>query len=701
MTLFQNGRNIWRVERASRFAVFKDVAGCFGAVRSSMLKARQSVTIVGWDIDSRTCLVGEKGKATDGLPAELGYFLKALSERTPGLRINLLLWDFSALYALEREAFPRAKLAWEKAELCLDDCLPVGSSQHQKIVLIDDCMAFSGGLDLTIRRWDTAQHRASDPHRVDPAGEPYDPFHDVQAVVDGDAAKALADLVRQRWRDAAGEQLPAAEKSAAECDCWPDDVTPLLTDVQVGIARTSPAHDAIPEVREVEQLFLDMIDVAKKSLYIENQYLTSGLVAERLADNLRRKPDLNVLIVAPRSHDPWLEAMTMQAGRIRFRKILDSSGAADRFRIVYPRVRARRGEKPVMVHSKVMIVDDNIVRIGSANLNNRSMGADSECDLVIEANSEAERKAVTGLRNGLIAMHCGATEKDVGQVLGKVSLVEASRKIASRDKSLEDILDPETSKEDYASYLERVADPERPIDGAAFLSLATGDAEPGVRLRTARRLMLVALPLLAVAAAWTYFTQDVEGLVTEAIQEAAASPFAWIAVLCVYILGGFLLVPITLLIVGTAATFGIVWGPVYAAIGTLASAILSYGLGAWLGRASVRRLLGGRLLKVRNAIARRGAISIAAIRMVPVAPFTVVNLAAGATNIGFVPYVAGTVLGMAPGFIILSALGQSLYRLVSEPTFATLAAVLGVTMLWGATLLVVQHWTQRFTPRYT
>ncbi|HSI73390.1 MAG TPA: VTT domain-containing protein, partial [Fimbriimonas sp.] len=628
-----------------------------------MLKARQSITIVGWDIDSRTRLVGEKGEANDGLPAELGDFLKALSDRTPGLRIKLLLWDFSALYALEREAFPRAKLAWEKAELCLDDCLPVGSSQHQKIVLIDDCIAFNGGLDLTIRRWDTARHLASDPHRVDPAGEPYDPFHDVQAVVDGDAAVALADLVRQRWRDAAGEQLPASEKSFAERDCWPDDVTPHFTDVQVGIARTSPAHDAMPEVREVEQLFLDMIDAARKSLYIENQYLTSGLVAERLADNLRRKPDLNVLIIAPRSHDPWLEAMTMQSGRIRFRKILESSGAPDRFRIVYPRVRTRRGEKPVMVHSKVMIVDDRIVRIGSANLNNRSMGADSECDLVIEANSDAERKAVTGLRNGLMAMHCGATKEDVDRVLEEVSLVEASRRIASGGKSLEDILDPETSKEDYASYLERIADPERPIDGAAFLSLATGDAEPGVRLRTARRLMLVALPLLAIAAAWTYFTQDVEGLVTEAIQEAAASPFAWIAVVSLYVLGGFLLVPITLLIVGTAATFGIVWGPVYAAIGTLASAILSYGLGAWLGRASVRRLLGGRLLKVRNAIARRGAISIAAIRMVPVAPFTVVNLAAGATNIGFVPYVAGTVLGMAPGFIILSALGQSLYRL--------------------------------------
>jgi phospholipase D1/2 len=701
VTFLQNGRNVWRVERASRFAAFTDVATCFAAVRSSMLKARRSIVVVGWDIDSRTRLVGERGEANDGLPAELGEFLKALCDRTPGLSVNLLLWDFSTLYALEREAFPRAKLAWEKVKLCLDDCLPVGSSQHQKIVLIDDCLAFNGGLDLTIRRWDTVLHKASDPHRVDPAGEPYDPFHDVQAVVDGDAAKALAELVRQRWSDAAGEQLPAIDRATAEHDYWPDDVAPLFTDVQVGIARTSPAHDAVPEVREVEQLFLDMIDEAKKSLYIENQYLTSGLIAEHLAENLRRKPDLNVLIIAPRSHDPWLEAMTMQAGRIRFRKILDASGATDRFRIVYPRVRARRVEKPVMVHSKVMIVDDRIVRIGSANLNNRSMGADSECDLVIEASSETERQNITRFRDRLIAMHTGVSQDTVVQIVAEHSLVDASRKIASRGKSLDDIVDPEPSQEDYASYLEKVADPERPMDGASFLALATGDSEPGIRLRTARRLVLVALLLLATAAAWTYFTQDLDGLVTDAFRQAASGPFAWIAVLGVYIVGGFLLVPITLLIVGTAATFGIVWGPAYAAIGTLASAILSYGLGAWLGRSSVRRLLGGRLLKVRNAVARRGTISIAAIRMVPVAPFTVVNLAAGATNIGFVPYVAGTVVGMAPGFIILSALGQGLYRLVSEPTFATLAAVLGVVLLWSATLLAVQHWTQRFMPRYS
>lgn len=152
MTVLKPGRNLWRIERAPRFAFFRDVAGCFGAFRASMRLATQSITIVGWDIDSRTPLVGPAGEPDDGLPNELGPFLHALAERNPQLRVNLLLWDYSSIYALERESFPTAKLAWERANLVLDDCLPLGSSQHQKIVVMDDGVAFTGGFDVTHHR---------------------------------------------------------------------------------------------------------------------------------------------------------------------------------------------------------------------------------------------------------------------------------------------------------------------------------------------------------------------------------------------------------------------------------------------------------------------------------------------------------------------------------------------------------------------
>lgn len=256
MTFLRPGENVWRTARADRFAIFNDVAGCFGAMRQSMRRAEQSITIVGWDIDSRTRLVGPTGDSDDDLPCELRPFLEALKQRKPDLQINLLLWDFAAIYALEREAFPRVKLAWDGAKLVLDSCLPIGSSQHQKLVVIDNSLAFSGGLDVTIRRWDTSEHLYRNPHRVDPQAEPYNPFHDVQAVVDGDAARALSDLVGERWKGASGDRLITGSGSAK----WPEGVDPLFRDVEVGIARTVPVQDGLPEVREAERLFFDMID---------------------------------------------------------------------------------------------------------------------------------------------------------------------------------------------------------------------------------------------------------------------------------------------------------------------------------------------------------------------------------------------------------------------------------------------------------
>ena len=146
--------------------------------------------------------------------------------------------------------------------------------------MIDDALAFSGGLDLTTRRWDTREHRLDDPRRVDLAGVPYPPFHDVQAMVDGKAAAALAELARMRWTHGACERAPPIRPTG---DPWPQSVTPDLTDIDVGIARTSPALDDESEIREVEALFFDMVDRAERCIYIENQYLTSQRFAERLA----------------------------------------------------------------------------------------------------------------------------------------------------------------------------------------------------------------------------------------------------------------------------------------------------------------------------------------------------------------------------------------------------------------------------------
>ena len=83
----------------------------------------------------------------------------------------------------------------------------MGACVHEKIVVVDDTVAFVGGLDLTVRRWDTSEHRAEDPRRVDPAGKPYEPFHDVQMMVEGDVARAIAERVRCRWNEVSGARV--------------------------------------------------------------------------------------------------------------------------------------------------------------------------------------------------------------------------------------------------------------------------------------------------------------------------------------------------------------------------------------------------------------------------------------------------------------------------------------------------------------
>ena len=418
-------------------------------------------------------------------------------------------------------------------------------------------------------------------------------------------------------------------------------------------------------------------------------------MAQRIAERLAAMPNLEVLIIAPKTHHSWLEAVAMRHGRIRFQEIIRAADLGDRVRFVYPRVSEGGESVDVMVHSKVMIVDDRMLRIGSANLNNRSMGADSECDLVIEAQSGAERAAISAARCRLLAMHCGVSEDEVRGALADLSLIAASRALASESRGLVDIDDGDSDHADYPGFLDAVADPERPIDVDSFIAMTGGERGPDLKLRAAATLVLAAALILALAGVWVVFSQEADAAVRDVLKLSATDWTTPFLVVGVFLVGAALMVPVTLMIIGASATLGLVWGLTYAALGTLISAAVFYGLGAWLGTGVVRRVTGGRLAKVRDAIRRRGVLAIAAIRVVPLAPFSFVNLAAGATSVGFWPFIIGTALGMAPGFIVLSALGDRLYRLVSEPTVTGIAIVLALLLIWLATLLFAQHWARR------
>lgn len=651
-----------------------------------MQRAQHSIFIVGWDIDSRMRLVGESGKAEDGLPDTLVGFLCALCERNPKLVVHILLWDYSVLYALEREFLPQMALDWatpRRVRFCLDHVLPVGSSQHQKIVVIDDSIAFSGGLDLTVRRWDTPDHNLENPARVDPAGTPYRPFHDVQVAVDGDAALALAELTRDRWRRASCTDTPPVNPMG---DPWPTSVAPDFNNVEIGIARTQPRsnhHDE--EVREVETLFLDSIDAAERAIYIENQFLTAQAIAERLAQRMRRRRKLEAVIVAPNTPHTWIEARTMRNGRIRFRNILEAAGVGNRFRLVYPEVRAGAEATDTMVHSKVMIVDDRLLRIGSANLNNRSMGTDTECDIAIEGCNPADRAAILRIRNALLAEHCGAEVSDVEELLEETgSLVAVADILGRRGHSLRAIEDGEPDPDEIAETIEQVADPPRPLEPQSLVTGMRKRVANVMQSRLFKFVMIVAV-VLALTLAWS-LTPLAEyakpEIVRDALARFAQSPWAPVVVPVLFVAGGMIAFPLTIMVAATAAAFGPWFGTAYSVIGALASALSTYAIGAILGRDALRQLFGPQLENVRMRIKKQGVLAVMAIRLIPIAPFTVVNLAMGASEIRVLDYVAGTLLGLAPGLIVMAAVGHEIVRILTEPTLAEIATLAAAIAVW-------------------
>ncbi len=691
-SLLRKNRNVWRVERAGRAAMLVDGAAYFAALRESLLKAKHCIYIAGWDIDSRMRLVGASGKPDDGLPDTLAEFLSAIAQRRPDLTIHLLLWDFSVLYSLEREVFPTLSLNWrtpDQIRFCLDDDLPLGCSQHQKIVVVDDAVAYSGGLDLTIRRWDTPDHDLNNDLRHDPSGHPYRPFHDVQAVMDGAAAKALGDLFRDRWRRA-GCLEP--EVSAVATDCWPDSVVPDFTDVDIGIARTYPQREGAPEIREVERLFLDMIDAAERTIYVENQFMTCDAIARRLAQRMRQRRDLEAVLVAPNTPESWIESHTMRNGRIRFRRILEDAGVFDRVRFVHPQVQQDGASVDTMVHSKVMAIDDRLLRIGSANLNNRSMGTDTECDIVIEAGNEKQRTAIGELRNRLLGEHCGASAQDVAELLDDGGSITQVADILSRNgHALRPIDDGEPDSTEPA-YIEAIADPPKPLSWRWLTGWRRSSAA-GMFSGHAWKFALAGLVVVALTLAWNT-TPLAELADVDQLQDLAAdvaeTSWAPFAVIAAFVAGGLVAFPVTILIAATAASFGPWTGFGYALAGALASAILTYGIGAAVGRDALKSVLGKRLNEIRNKIARQGLIAVVAIRLVPIAPFTLVNLVAGASGIRLWHYIVGTALGLLPGLVVMSLLGSQIMRLFTSPNPTEIAIAALLFAVWIAMVFGLQ-----------
>jgi phospholipase D1/2 len=702
-------KNCWRIAPASRAAFLIDADAYFSAFRETVARARHSVMILGWDIDTRTRL-SRPGEAPVWT---LLPFLNDVLERQPDLRVYALAWDFSVIYTLEREPLPTlrfAHAAHPRLSFHLDGAHPLGASHHQKIVVADDQVAFTGGLDLTIRRWDVSAHRAHEPDRVDPAGQPYPPVHDVQMVVEGQAAAALAAIARARWEAATGEVIPAAPRGGQPADLWPAGVAPDLTDAAIGIARTLPPRDTLPGVTEVADLTRDMIAGATGWIYIENQYLTSAAVGSALAHRLGEPNGPEVVIVLPRQEHGWLEQSSMGIMRARLLRRLAESDRHGRLRLYYPTV-PDLDAGCMNVHSKVMIIDGAVARVGSANLSNRSMGLDTECDLALDVALDRRLgPVVEQFRDRLLSEHLGVERQVFADALAsRGSLIAAVEALRGGPRTLEALpvpADPDAAVAGAAAgpalhlaFLDGlVCDPERP---AADLLVDTF-VPTGLRTpvhRSLRGWVVLVVALLVVAAVWRF--TPLRGLlhierITALLRRLTAQPATPAWVLGGYLVGGLIFFPITVLLGATALVFSPLPAIAYCLTGTLASAAVTYWIGRLIGRFRAGWLRGPRLTRVEKQLRHRGVLAIVAARLLPVGNFSLINMAAGAFGIGFGDYMLGNAIGVLPGILALTLFADRLGSTLRHPRGANLVMLAAVAL----SLVAVLSWIRRRLARH-
>ena len=466
--MLEPGRNCWRIERASQASVLIDAENYFAAARAAMLKAKKQILLVGWDFDAR---IHFNEEPEDGGPRELGAFLSWLVRRTPGLQVYILRWDTGAFKTLFHGRTLLRIAKWIKdpqIHVQLDGHHPTAGSHHQKVVVIDDCLAFCGGIDMTVDRWDTRAHADDEPRRLEPDGTPYGPWHDAATMLQGPAAKALGDMSRRRWEISGGGELQPVE--AAE-NCWPDHVEPEFTDVEVGIALTIPEMADQDPRHEIEQLYVDLIGRAKRWFYAESQYFASRKVAEAIAARLAEPDGPEFVIVHPDSAEGWLEPMAMDTARARLVEALKQRDPHGRLRLYHPYT---EGGMPIYVHAKVTVVDDEVFRVGSSNFNNRSLRLDTECDVVIDSARAAnadEGTSISAIRNSLLAEHLDTDCETIEAMLAETgSLIRTIERLRGEGRSLRPYEVPELDAVQSWLADNKILDPEGP--GETFEALS-------------------------------------------------------------------------------------------------------------------------------------------------------------------------------------------------------------------------------------
>jgi len=223
------------------------------------------------------------------------------------------------------------------------------------------------------------------------------------------------------------------------------------------------------------------------------------------------------------------------------------------------------------------------------------------------------------------------------------------------------------------------------------------DAAPLSSATLRRRLLLLAaavLIVIALAIGWAATPLrhwlDVD-LVVSALRRFGEA-FGPLAATFGFALAMTLAVPLTFLTLVALVALGPWVGFACAMAGALLGAMVSYGMGAFLGHAVLVRLAGPRINLLSQRLARRGLLAVVLVRMVPIAPFAVVNMVAGASHIRLRDLVLGTAIGMTPGMLAMVVFVDQIAAALRTPTPLTFALLGGTVVLIAVGAWGLQRW---------
>ena len=335
-----------------------DGAEALPRLAAELRKARSHVHLAGWFVSPYFAL------ARDPVRVELRTLLAELAERIP---VRVLLWAGSPLplFRPDRddvEGVSHALTFGTKIQVARDQLERPMHCHHEKVAVIDDRVAFVGGIDLTTYagdRYDTQAHEARGT-----VG-----WHDAACLLRGPVVGDVAQHFRLRWHDVTGKDLPSPKRQRR------------AGEVEVQAVRTVPEHvyESLPGDFRILEAYTRALRSAQRLVYLENQFFWSSEIAQILRDKVVRPPsdDFRLVLVLPADPNDGGDDTRGQLA-----DLIERDDGAGRVLACTLRALGELGPCPVYVHAKIGIVDDRWLTLGSANLNEHSLFNDTELNVV-------------------------------------------------------------------------------------------------------------------------------------------------------------------------------------------------------------------------------------------------------------------------------------------------------------------------------